>query len=200
MAFELDASLRCVSPQRVLPSARGRRETAGDWVDDASEAGPQLLLDTCVIIDVLQGRSPDAVDRLLTTRLCNHSTIVLTELTYLFGRLEPALASTRQVLDEISGVIADIPRHRLSGPSVRAFGEAGMLAGLVARRRAVDRRQRHGLINDALIYCQAAEQGHTVLTANRNDFSLFTHFLPQGRVLYYRPMESGSRRSRRRHL
>ena len=45
------------------------------------------MLDTCVYIDVLQGRTPDNVDRLVQLRLVNHSSVCLSELTHLFGRL-----------------------------------------------------------------------------------------------------------------
>lgn len=110
------------------------------------------MLDTCVYIDVLQGRSPQDVDRLIETRIVNHSTVCLAELTHLFGRLDPAHPGTKGVLRELSGVIADIPGHRLSAPSVSAAGEAGMLAGLVARLADVEVGRGPVLLNDARLY------------------------------------------------
>jgi predicted nucleic acid-binding protein len=197
-SFNLLSSLRRVRPQRVLGSGVTARVPAADWVEYAAAVGPQLLLDTCVVVDVLQGRSPSALDRLLVTRLCNHSTVVLGELTYLFGRLDPAVATTRQVLEELEGAVGDIPLHRLSAPSARAFAEAGMLAGMAARHHAVDRHDRQALVNDALIFCQAIEQGHVVLTANRHEFALFAEWMPEGRVMFYRPRTPSSPRRMRR--
>jgi hypothetical protein len=69
------------------------------------------VLDTCVYIDELQGRPPAPLDELLETRIVNHSTVCLAELTHLFGRLDPDL------------------------------GEAGMLAGMVSRVRLRTRGQ-----------------------------------------------------------
>jgi len=48
------------------------------------------MLDTCVYIDVAQGRTSSEVEELLTARISNHSTICLAELTHLFGRLDPS--------------------------------------------------------------------------------------------------------------
>ncbi len=47
------------------------------------------MLDTSVYLDVLQARTPDAVDDLLRYRVCYHSAVCLAELTHVFGRLDP---------------------------------------------------------------------------------------------------------------
>ena len=104
-------------------------------MSEKAAGGPELLLDTCVYIDVLQRRAPEGLKSLLTTRLSNHSGVALAELTHLFGRLDPRDDRTGQVLAEISGVISDMPSHRLSSPSLKVQGEAGILAGLVVRTR-----------------------------------------------------------------
>ncbi len=135
-------------------------------------AGPELLLDTCVYIDVLQGRTPLAVDDLLCPRLLNHSTICLAELTYAFGRLDPQHAGTRRSLATIAAVIADIPAHRLLQPSRQAMGEASILAGMVSRLTDQAKNEHPALLNDAIIYLQAVEQGQVVLTRNLCDFDL----------------------------
>ncbi len=148
-------------------------------------AGAELLLDTCVYIDVLQGRTPASVDELLEARIVNHSTICLAEMTHLFGRLDPAHAGTKGVLREIRRTIEDMPAHRLSSPSEAAMGEAGMLAGLVARLTGVGASERPLLLNDASLYLQALERGWTVLTRNSRDFAFFDQILPANRVLVY---------------
>jgi len=128
-------------------------------VGDAPRSGHELLLDTSVYIDLLQGRTPDSVDRLLQLRVNNHSSVCLSELTHLFGRLDPKDRRTAGVLREVRGVIADIPAHRLSAPSVRSSGEAGILAGLVARLGRIEPQHAQATLNDALLYAQASERG-----------------------------------------
>ena len=154
-------------------------------VEAPASAGAELLLDTCVYIDVLQGRTPASVDELLEARVVNHSTVCLAEITHLFGRPDPAHSGTKAVLREIRRTIDDIPPHRLSAPSETAMGEAGMLAGLVSRLLGVERSERPLLLNDASLYLQALEHGWTVLTRNIRDFDYFDQLLPANRVLLY---------------
>jgi predicted nucleic acid-binding protein len=153
------------------------------WVG-APGPGPELLLDTCVYLDVLQGKTPVEVDHLLQLRIVNHSTIALAELTHLYGRLSPSHPDTRKILSAIGETIDDIPAHRLTAPSIRACGEAGMLAGLAARMS--DRPSGVTLLNDALIFLQAREIGCAILTANVVDFDLFDQLLPGAGMLLYR--------------
>lgn len=141
------------------------------------------MLDTCVYIDVLQGRTPTEVDDLLTLRNNNHSTVVLSELTHLFGRLDPAHAGTATLLRELRGVIADLPAHRLLRPSARAAGEAGMLAGLAARSAGIGHGV--GLLNDAVLLMHAGETGSTVLTRNVSDFDRLQQLVPRAQILFY---------------
>jgi len=142
------------------------------------------LLDTCVYLDILQGKSPPDVDELLRLRIVNHSTIALAELTHLFGRLDPNHAGTGGTLSAIAGVIDDIPAHRLTAPSTRTFGEAGMLAGLATRLGG--RPGGVQLLNDALLFLQARETGCALVTANMKDFDLFHQCLPGSGLLLYR--------------
>lgn len=156
------------------------------FLSEKVTGGPELLLDTCVYIDILQGRAPTAVKNLLVARLSNHSGVVLAELTHLFGKLDPSDDRTAALLQEISGVISDIPQHRLTAPSLRVLGEAGILAGLVARLAAFGRTSGQALLNDATLYLQAIEHGQTLLTRNIREFDLFDQILPSKRVLFYR--------------
>jgi predicted nucleic acid-binding protein len=142
-----------------------------------------LLLDTSVYIDVLQGRTPIEVDQLLQTRIVNHSTVALSELTHLLGALDPAHLRTAGVLKALGKTIDDIPQHRLSAPSTRACGEAGMLAGMVTR--LTGQRNTVKLLNDALLFMHAAETGCDLLTGNVRDFDWFDQLLPGTGVLLY---------------
>ena len=125
------------------------------------------------------------VDQLLQTRIVNHFTVCLSELTHLFGRLDPAHPNTKGVLKEIQQTIDDMPDHRLSAPSATVMGEAGMLAGLVARLTGASSNGRVALVNDASLYLQALENGWILLTRNLRDFDYFDQLLPSGRVLFY---------------
>ena len=185
LSFELARALRRIKPQRAADALRRRPVTDLALVDAAASAGPELLLDTCVYIDVLQGRTPQGVDDLLQARIVNHSTVCLAELTHLFGRLDPAHPGTKGVLREVRRTIEDMPDHRLSSPSAPAMGEAGMLAGLVARLSGGDPAGAPALLNDASLYVQALERGWIVLTRNLRDFDYLDQLLPAGRVLFY---------------
>lgn len=185
MSFDLSRALRRIKPQRAAGALRRRPLTDLALVDTVASAGPELLLDTCVYIDVLQGRTPQGVDDLLQARIVNHSTVCLAELTHLFGRLDPTHPGTKGVLQEIRRTIEDMPDHRLTAPSATAAGEAGMLAGLVARLSGGDPGGRLTLLNDANLYLQTLECGWIVLTRNLRDFDYLDQLLPAGRVLFY---------------
>jgi len=149
-------------------------------------AGPDLLLDTCVYIDVIQDRIPADVEALFAARRLNHSGIALAELTHLLGRLDPRDHRTEPVCSEISGVISEIRPHRLSSPSLKTMGDAGILAGLASRLAGVESARRQALLNDAMLYLQTIEQGLTLLTRNIREFDWFDQLLPSNRVLFYR--------------
>jgi hypothetical protein len=189
LSFDLAAALRRIKGQRKAVAVARRRDDDLPFVPDQIEAGPELMLDSCVYIDVVQGTVPSAVDDLLITRICNHSSICLAELTHLFGRLDPEHPKTPNTLKELRGVIEeDIPEHRLTSPSIRVLGEAGMLAGLTTRLSG--RSKDQSLLNDAILYLHALERGCIVLTRNLADFDLFLQLVPAGQVLFYRQTES----------
>ena len=183
MSFDLEASLRRIKPQRKGPALNRRADALLPWAGSAGP-GAELLLDTCVYLDVLRGKTPAEIDDLLQLRIVNHSTVALGELTHLYGRLDPSHPGTRRTLQVITGVIADIPPHRLSGPSPRTAGEAGMLAGLVSRLSG--RPAAIDLLNDAALFLQAREMGCEILTSNISDFDLFDQVLPGSAVRLYR--------------
>jgi hypothetical protein len=132
-----------------------------------------------------QRRVPERVKRLLTVRLSNHSGIVLAELTHVFARLDPRDNRTGRVLAEIRGIISDMPAHRLTASSLGALGAAGILAGATARLSDIEFGREQALLNDAILYLQGVENGHTVLTRNIREFDCFDQLLPCDRVLLY---------------
>lgn len=184
MIFNRRASFRRIKPQRQCAPLARRQDVDLPFVSAQHLAGRELLLDTCVYIDVLQGRTPVEADRILETRIVNHSTVALAELTHLFGALDPVHPGTSHVLKLLGQTIDDIPGHRLDTPSARAHGEAGMLAGLVARLTGNPRSA--ALLNDALLFLHAAETGRDLLTGNVKDFDCFDQLIPGTGILLYR--------------
>jgi hypothetical protein len=175
--------LRRIKPQRTSATITRRPDADQPWIG-TPQPGAELLLDTCVYLDVLQGKSPPEIDELLQLRIVNHSTVALAEMTHLFGRLDPNHPGTRGTLSMIGSVIDDIPAHRLTAPSPRAFGEAGMLAGLATRLGG--RVSGVQLLNDALLFLQARDMSYALVSANLSDFDLFDQLLPGSGVLLYR--------------
>ena len=172
-----------------------RRSDSGlSWAGDEPPVGGALLLDTSVYLDVLQGRTPEAVDDLLTYRLCHHSAVCLAELTHVFGRLDPAHKMTKSVLKAVQDTIEDIPAHRLHAPDTTAWGRAGMLAGTLFRLSRLPKGEGHErrFLNDALIHRQAGLLGAAVLTGNVRDFDYLNQLVPAIRVIFYRTV-GGSR-------
>jgi len=119
------------------------------------------------------------------------SSVSLAELTYLFGRLDPNDARTASVLLSIADAIDDIPTRRLLAPSVRASGEAGIMAGVVARLQNVVGREQ-AAVNDALLYAQALERGLVVLTRNVREVGLLDRLWPADSVLFYTAVQKNA--------
>jgi hypothetical protein len=184
LSFDLGAALRRIRAQRISDPVHRRSDSDLAFAGEAT-AGPELMLDSCVYIDVLQGRAPQVVADLLAARIVNHSSVCLAELTHLFGRLDPKHPEAATTLKELRGVIEnDIPAHRISTPSTRTHGEAGMLAGLAMR--LAGRTKDQALLNDAILYLHANERGCVLLTRNLADFDVFQQLAPAGNVLFYR--------------
>lgn len=185
MSFDLDSILQRLKPSKRLRALAQRPTSELAFVGDHLVPGPELLLDTTVYFDGLQDRSPPDVDQLMRMRICNHSAVCLAELTHAFGRLDPAHRGTQDALGKCRHTIALIRPHRLSEPSLNVWGAAGILAGLAFRLGGYMKGQERKLLNDALIFCQALEAGHAVLTGNVKDFDLLNQLVPDGRVIFY---------------
>lgn len=188
MAFDLAAALRRLKPEKRTTPLTRRADADLPFADQEPLAGPPLLLDTTVYIDVLKGRAPPAVKDILRIRQINHSSIALGELTHLFGRLDPAHPGTGAVLAEIQTTIDDMRAHRLSAPSVQAYAEAGIVTGIIARLRGVPKTDKQPLTNDATLFLHALESGAVLLSRNIGDMDLIAQLVPTGRLLLYREL------------
>jgi hypothetical protein len=192
LRFDLGGTLRSLKPQRPSGTLKRRADEDLPWVADEPAIGGALFLDTTVYLDVLQGRSPDEVDRLLSYRLCHHSSVCLSELTHAFGRLDPKHGSTKAVLETLAATVEDIPQHRLHAPDAAVWGQAGVLAGLLFRLSNLPKGEGHErrFVNDALVFLQARQLGASVLTGNVRDYDFLTQILPTGRIILYRTSQS----------
>lgn len=187
MRADLARSLRRIKPERFGGKLRRRDDASLTFVGAVSLFGPPLLLDTCVYVDSLEGGLPLQVEALLRTRTLVHLSVVLGELSHNFGRLDPKRPETREHLSELSGMIADIPRHRTEDNiGAGLLLEAGIVSGLVFRLGGFQPGQEVAALNDATIYLHALERGYTVLTRNIRDFDFMNQIVPSGRVLLYR--------------
>ncbi|QND44325.1 DNA-binding protein (plasmid) [Rhizobium lusitanum] len=183
--FDFDASVRWArfDPQRTL-ARREDRELP--FIDDVVGAGQELLLDTCVYIDGLQGRAPEAVANLLDIRLSNHSTIAIQELMHTAGVLDPRHPGTRMAVRQIGVTINGMQPHRIFAPDTDVLGRAALLAGMLCRLQGYQKDARLRALHDCVLFLQAQKLGFTVLTANVSDFDCLLQLIPTGRALFYR--------------
>jgi len=189
LTFDLNASLRWLKPQRKRRPLRRRPDGGLPWVERTPPVGASVLLDTTVYIDTLQGRSPDALDQLISLRTCNHSSVCLSELTHLFGRLRPDDRRTESALEVIRQTVRDIPSHRLTAPDTDTWGTAGILAGILFRLGSYPVGAERKCFNDALVFLQGRKLGWPVVTGDIADFDFLSQLVPDGRILLYRKMD-----------
>ena len=183
--FDFDAAVRWArfDPGRTL--AR-RNDDELPFIGDIAEAGQELLLDTCVYIDGLQGRAPDVVADLLDIRLSNHSTVAIQELMHTVGVLDPKHPGTKIAVRQIGTTIDDMPPHRTFVPDAEVLGKAALLSGMLCRLQGYQKDARLRALQDCILFLQAQKLGLTVLTANVSDFDFLLQLIPVGRVLFYR--------------
>ncbi|MBX3569543.1 MAG: DNA-binding protein [Rhizobiaceae bacterium] len=185
-AFDFDAAVRWA---RLAPEATLSRRADDElsFVNDTTGSGQALLLDTCVYIDGLQGRAPDAVADLLDRRIVNHSTVAIQELMHTIGVLDPKHPGTASALAAIGGIIRAMPDHRIFTPDSDVLGRAALLSGILCRLQGYGRDAKLRALLDCTLCLQATKLGLCVLTANLADFDILSRMLPASRVLFYRP-------------
>jgi hypothetical protein len=156
------------------------------FLKDVAEAGQELLLDTSVYIDGLQGRAPKVVADLLGIRHSNHSTVAIQELMHTVGVLDPSHPGTKTAITQIGVIINGMPAHRIFAPDSDVAGRAALLSGMLCRLQGYQNDRRLRALQDCVLFLQAQKAGFTVLTANVTDFDYLLQLIPTGRVLFYR--------------
>ena len=183
--FDFDAARRWArfDPQKTL-ARRGDNELP--FVNANLIGGQGLLLDTCVYIDQMQDRSPQMLDDLIAQRQVNHSTVVIQELMYTVGVLNPSDARSAGVLAEIGKQIKAMPPHRIFVPDIEVLGRAALLSGILCRLQGYDKDAKLRALQDCVLFLQARKLGLVLLTANVGDYDMLLQLIPAGRALFYR--------------
>lgn len=185
--FDFAGSIRWARFDPGQTMAR-RGSNALPFLGHQATAGQELLLDTCVYIDGLQGRAPDRVADLLDIRLSNHSSIAVQELMHTVGVLDPKHPSTSTAVQQIKRVIEAMRSHRIFVPDIDVLGRAALLSGLLCRLQGYQRDARLRALHDCVLFLQAQKLGLAVLTANVRDFDYLLQLIPDGRVIFYEPV------------
>lgn len=183
--FDFRSALRWsrFDPQRTLSR---RADTELPILIEPAQAGADLLLDTCVYIDGLQGRAPDMVAQLLDLRQVNHSTVAIQELMHTVGVLDPRHPGTETAIAQIGILIEAMPPHRVFAPDSDVLGRAALLSGMLCRLQGYRDDSRLRALQDCVLFLQALKAGLTVVTGNIRDFDCLLQLIPAGRVLMYR--------------
>jgi predicted nucleic acid-binding protein len=181
----LDVSLRRLKPEKHQKRLLTRKREDMPFLVKAKQPYPNLLLDTTVYMDALQGSLPEEVEIALRAGSLWHVTVTEAELSALGGLLDPANPGTTHVIQEISASIERRPAHRILNPDRDIWREAGVMAGLLARLQGYGQDGRRRALNDALIFLTGAKYGCAVLTRNLSDFDLLMQIDMRGRALFY---------------
>lgn len=184
-AFDFDAAVRWARFDPVRTLAR-RRDNELPFLGASATAGPELLLDTCVYIDGLQGRVPDVVADVIELRTVNHSTVALQEMMHTVGVLDPRHPSTAAAIRQIGVTIKAMLPHRTFAPDTDVLGRAALLSGMLCRLQGYGGDRRLRALQDCVLFLQAQKLGLTVLTANIADLDYLLQLVPAGRALFYR--------------
>jgi predicted nucleic acid-binding protein len=186
LSSDLWRSIRRYKPERRTWPLQRRADSELDFFETTKLRPAKLLYDTTVYIDILRNRFPETGKRMLRAVDAWHSPVTEAELAAAVGLLDRSHPQTRQLINEIAGVIDQRPVQRTIAPDVMVWREAGILSGILARLQGFDKGQRRRLMNDALLFVTARRHGCTLLTRNVGDFDLMQQLEPAGRVLFYR--------------
>jgi predicted nucleic acid-binding protein len=162
--------------------------------------GLPVLLDTNVYLRRLRGTLPREIIALLLERRVLHSGVACAELAIGAGILDPSHPDTGRNRGAIMALLGTIPTAEMIAPSAAAWAEAGVIAGILARTQYLDRPRRtltpeqvccqeglrRKLLNDALLFLGAHEQGAVLLSSNSTDMDLLLRFKPDADVLLFR--------------
>lgn len=183
--MEIDRILRrcrVALDQSALPL---RDRTDLDLFEEAEVAGERVLLDTCVIIDQLQGRLPANVEDRISARTIVHSPIVLGEMSFLIGNLDPGHKETVTAVRRIISLLDRVPDHRIMPLLPEDLIRGNILSGVLARVAGYPKEVRRKAQNGAALAAQVSRLGCLLVTRNVADFDRLSQLEPKLRVAFY---------------
>ena len=164
------------------------RRIDGDLPFDAGDRDMEkpLLLDTNVYLDAQKGKLPIELGKALIDSPILHSATVIGEMTFTLAMLDPTNLKTSANRDLVFRTLMDIPATRIVSPSARAIAIASLRAGYVSRVLSYPKESRRKLLNDAVIFETARENGATLISANVVDYDRLLQIDPEVSVVLYR--------------
>ena len=164
------------------------RRIDGELPFDAAgrDMAKPLLLDTNVYLDAQKGKLPIEVGKALVDSPILHSATVIGEMTFTLAMLDPTNLKTSANRDLVFRTLMDIPATRIVSPSARAIAIASLRAGYVSRVLSYPKESRRKLLNDAVIFETARENGATLISANVVDYDRLLQIDPEVSVVLYR--------------
>ena len=186
--LDLRASLRRIKPDRWHEPLR-RRAALPFVTDDVRPAdiGP-IMLDSCVYLDAAKGKLTTGARRLVAASHLFHCSVCVGELVYAFGRLDPTHQDTPATLGILKEILDRVRTDRTVTPDRNAYIDAGLITGTLVRTQGLGKAERRKLMFDALVFLTARRSGFSILTANVNDFDLIQQLVPDGKVVFYKPV------------
>ena len=112
--------------------------------------------------------------------------MVLSELSFPFGRLDPSDHRTRSALHAIEVLISAIPEDRVMLPSAESKIRGAILAGAMVRVLGLGAVDRRRVLMDAMLAAQAARENLLLVTRNVVDFDRLSQMDAKLKVAFYR--------------
>jgi predicted nucleic acid-binding protein len=188
VAVDVYQSLRRLKPEKRTSGLKPRSRSELQFIEQLRQPPAKLLLDTTVYVDELQGRLPAGLKANLRTPEIWHSSVTESEMMALAGLLDPRHPDSAAIVRQLAASIEKRAAHRILNPDARAWREAGILAGTLARVQHYGKSEHRRVLNDALIFVSAAQHGCAVLTRNVADFDLLMQLAPFGKAIFYERM------------
>lgn len=186
MAGDIARLFRRYRPERQAGPLLRRPDSQLRWAETELPIPARLLLDTCVYTDRLKGRLGEPVDRWLDRAVLRHSVVARAELALGLGFADPTHPGYAATRAQVLALLDCMPPHATLGLDGPTLEEAGLIAGIIARRQGLTPDARRRLLNDALLVLTAPAHGLTLLTRNRGDMDLIGQVAGVGAILFYR--------------
>lgn len=145
-----------------------------------------MLFDSMVYTDLEQGKIPAPLKEALRHATVFHSSVARAEIALNIAILDPHHAGTAAVREELEEILSHMRDERIFAPSSRAWVEAGLMVGILARTQKYQPSERRRLLNDALLFMTAREHGLTLVSRNVGDMDLLGQLRPDTKLLLYR--------------